>query len=59
MNLRMGFENIDVVDIAQYIYITVKCDCWCFDLKRSTSACVARHCAEKGIFTIIDVARSQ
>lgn len=44
MNLRMpGFGNIHCWQCTVhtirvlYIIITVKCDCWCFDLKRSTS----------------------
>jgi len=56
MNLRMGSGNIYRRCgrcTVYYIIITVKCDCWCFDLKRSTSVCVARHCGEKGFSQLL------
>lgn len=63
--LRMGFGNIHcrlcTVHTVRvlYIIITVKCDCWCFDLKRCRHpvCCVTLLWGET-IFTIIDVARS-
>lgn len=57
MSLRMGSGNIygrcGRRAVYYVIIITVKCDCWCFDLKRSTSVRVAWHCGEKGFSQLL------